>query len=43
MINNEGDGTVQRIDGKSGSVVATINTGAIGEENHSNQAGGSSG
>lgn len=27
---NEGDGTVQRIDGKSGWVVATIETGAIG-------------
>ena len=27
---NEGDGTVQRIDGKSGWVVATIETGAVG-------------
>ncbi len=27
---NEGDGTVQRINGKSGRVVATIETGAIG-------------
>ena len=29
--NNEGDGTDQRIDGKSGDVVATIDTGAIGK------------
>jgi virginiamycin B lyase len=27
---NEGDGPVQRVDGKSGSVVATIETGAVG-------------
>ena len=28
---NEGDGTVQRIDGKSGNLVATIETGVIGK------------
>jgi hypothetical protein len=26
---NEGDGTVQRIDGKSGGLIATIETGVV--------------
>jgi virginiamycin B lyase len=30
-VHNEGDGTVQRIDGESGDLVATIETGAVGK------------
>ena len=30
-MHNEGNGTVQRIDGKSGDLVATIETGAVGK------------
>ena len=30
LVRNEGDGTIQRIDGKSGDLVAIIETGAVG-------------